>query len=166
MSMIVTVARKRHQDSSTIKFNGDLVFADSEASDYHIDITAIDCDEPDCKRVKNCKGIVFPCGAATPNERQLIHNGRCTTSKQTKAPEEPEAATGWILRYEASALEGCALTFEWCDLLWDLPAAIYDAVLYRCGIPCGRFRIQLRTGRVWGADKTQLPGCAGKLNVE
>lgn len=164
--MIVTVARKRNQDSSAITFNGDLVFTDTEATDYHINITAINCDEPDCKIVKNCKGIVFPCGAAKPNERQLIHNGQCATSKETKASEEPEADQGWVLLYTATGLDGCELTFEWCDLLWNLPAAIYDAVLYRNDLPCGRFRIQLRTGRVWGADKTQLSGCAGKLNVE
>lgn len=161
MSMIVTVARKRNQDSSTIRFNGDLVFADTEAEDYHIDITAINCDEPDCTKAKDCKAIVFPCGAAKPNERQLIHNGQCTTSKETKADPEPEAPTGWILQYTASALADCSLTFEWCDLLWDLPAVIYDAVLYRCGIPCGRFRIQLRSGKVWGADTTQLTACSG-----
>lgn len=164
--MIVPVARKREQDHSVIKFHGDLVLTDSKAEDYHIDLTAITCAEPDCLKVTDCKGYVFPCGAATPSPRQLCHNGKMTTVKKEPTQVAPVTTEGWTLRYVASEVVDCTLRFDWCDLLWDLPPAIYNAVLFRCGVPCGRFRIQLRSGRVYGADSTRVTGCLEQTHVK
>jgi len=140
--MIVTVIPKRKQLHSEITFSGDAVPHDYAAKDFHLDITAINCEKPKCKPRPHCQSI-------------LSNSCKCGDGHI----QETKEAESWILRYEATERTGCTLRFDWCDLLWGLPPMLYDAVLYRCGEPCGRFRIQLRSGTVYGADVTEIAGC-------
>lgn len=140
--LIVPIKAKRKQPHSDITFTGDAVPKAYKPADFHIDITAINCEQPKCKPRPKCESIVSK-------------SCRCGEGHTEPTPDPKQ----WILRYVPTSIDHCTLTFDWCALLWDLPAAIYDAVLYRECEPCGRFRIQVQSGTVYAADRTEVPGC-------
>lgn len=145
--MIVTVSHKRKQDKTVLKLTGDLLADGDEATQYHLDIIDIKCKKAKCFIDDSCTDFNLGCRTM-----------RAVTSRPCKTPKR-EAKVAPVLRYIPDSIDDCSLTFSWCDKLWGLPSGLYDAVLYRDKQPCGRFRIQLRSAVLAGADTTPVNHC-------
>ena len=144
--MIVKVSAKRKQDKSVIKFTGDILADGDTREQYHLDISSIECRKAECFQPDLCD--VYDQGPRT---------GVVTSRPCSKPKREPKRAP--VLRYVPDSIDGCSMTFGWCDKLWAQPSGLYDAVLYRDKQPCGRFRLQLRSAVLAGADTTTVKHC-------
>lgn len=131
--LILKVAKTAEQSHTDLHLAGQVCLTGAEASSFHLDITPIQCK------------VELPCTSRP----------RCPGDRP--APE-PKADT-WTLRYIPDSIEGSALRFGWCDLLWKQPSGQYDAALYREGVLCGRLRIQLDSGILTGADTSAASTC-------
>lgn len=143
--LIITVDAGYEQALSILKVGTKACPVDGTHDDYHVDITPIACaKETACVCEPRC-----PTG-----ERTGVPSSRPCPTKQTVVLE-PE----WKLRYKATEVKAGAVTFMWCELLWELPTATYDATLYRKGKLLGRFRLQLSNGLTHATETKQAVTC-------